>query len=280
MSGSGSYAEYPPLRVPSGRDDPRTLFQALSSGKTIGKRGPILITATKDETTICPTNLLDVNGGDEYAIPLCVTLGAPRVLPSVQIPGFPNVDIQSVNGYAGNELLNTGALPWPDFKATIEWGTGGVQHSADIDIGNGAVVNLQASFVRVRARGTQIIGGVSAGAVYELSASVSPGQAKSSNSNTLTFNFPAGLAIAGNTGVIAVPRFAKTVGMNCGVTALSVRFWRDANRTSFVSSGQLIGTAGSPNFQIPIPNGAYFFDLNNATGAATPALSAICYLSI
>lgn len=262
-------------RGASGESNPISLFGRLSNGKTVGKRAPILISNVKDDTALSPTNLLEVSGPDDAAMPMVLTLSPPKFLKEASISGFPNINPQSVNGFQWVDA-SSAAFPVVDTAALIEWGTGGVNHSAEVDFGTGAMINLHASYVRVRAKATQIGGGANTGAVYELGAFLSPGEGKSYHPATLTRNFPAGLAIAANTGAMVIPNFARSISMVCQTTSLQIRFWRDFSRTVLVGTYTIFGI--NPGGQkANIPNGAAVCDFNNATGVATVGGLSVIY---
>lgn len=255
--------DFDPRRNP----DPRTLFAMLGNGKTLGKRAPLLISNVKDATALSPTNLLEVNGPDDAAMPMVLTIAPPKFIRETSILGFPNIDVQGVNGFQAFSTLSA-AFPNSDLTALIEWGTGGVSQSAEVDIINGAVVNLHASFVRVRVKATQINGGAGTGGVYEVGAFLSPGEGKSYHPNTLTKNFAAGLAIGANTGAVVIPSFARSMNMVCQIGSVQCRYWRDFNRTVLVSAYTIFGTGGV-NTKSPIPNGAAVVDFQNPGAAAS-----------
>jgi len=258
-------------------NESQTAFGALSQGKTVGKRAPLLVGNVKDQITLSPTNLLTVEGPDDVSMGMCLTLSPPQFVPESLLPGFPNIDVQAIKGFLDVDLTS-GVFPQSDLTALLEWGSGGVQNSAEIDMMNGAIVNLHGSYLRVRGKTVQGTGGLNTGGVYQLAACVSPGAGQDSTC-TLTKNFAGGLAIAAATPNILVPRFARYVTMVCQVNSLQLRFWRDANRTILVGSYSMPGVAGTPTLAT-IPNGAYYMDANNASGAVAGALSLIFHLCL
>lgn len=262
----------------SDRKSPDTLWGVLSQGLSVGSREPILISNVKDVENLSVTEILRIGGPDKAAMALSISISPPQFQPEANLPGFPNINIQGVSSF--NEIdLASGNFVFGDLTALVEWGVGGIQNMVEVDIANGIHLCLSASFVRMRAKAVQIVGGANSGGVLNIGAFVSPGFDRSIALPTLTKNFPNGLGIAAVTPAIAIPRYARIVNMTCLCNSLQFRFWRDAARTQSVSVFTCVSLAGT-NQPGQIPNGAYFMDVNNASGAVAGPLSLIFGLAI
>lgn len=198
---------------------PYNEWSQLQQGKTIGKRGNLNISV--DGQLSDTINLLEVGGPDLAAINLCITLLPPEriydAITAIANAGALNATgSQSINDEL--EPVPPGEFPGTllDIFAIVEWGIGGVQSSAEVDFALGTQINIQASWVRVRASG-RMIGGTNE--LVTVGAFVGPGQASNQGSAQRTV-FPRINDNLYDTGVLApgtktrylrVPNFAKRV---------------------------------------------------------------------
>lgn len=258
-------------------------WEALINGRTVGKAVNIQTSSTLDVLT---RDMLEISGADANGVPLTVTFSSPKLMNTpagtfdvnnLQGPFQDNVEVLSVfaanptfYGPAGNGPLYT------DVQAEVEWGTGGISNKVIVDIGNGACININASFVRVRAmlRNTASIG---ENRIYQVAASVAPGHSKWVAGQ---FTQPLGDWDTGDeTTVFAVPRYARRVtvlGLNNSATpgpifVGSIRFWRNPNGPTLgtMRVGEYTFAGNAPNeVSLPVPNGAYFYTV--VSQLATP----------
>lgn len=231
-------------------------WAALCEGRTIGKRAVIVVPSGTADVFV-PVNVFSLQAKDTQAIPISILLNSPQIV-APPAGGFPAA-VQQITGETDN-VENQDNLIWTQAIAEIEWGIGGVASKAIMDFENGSLINIQASYVRMRAI-LSAISGASAAAMV-LSAFVGPAANPTSNPR---FTDRSGSVNAGALGSVrSIPRFAKTLTpIANGALNVEVRFFRDRAATDEV--GRVVGYTGG--FPIVIPGaGAYYFRYFNNTG--------------
>lgn len=213
---------------------------------------------------------LEIRTDDGNAMQLALTLTPPKTT-----NGFGAVipdDLQNFTGpfYANNDTVNGGpdvAVRYSNPIAHIEWGIGGTESQADADILNGLVVNLTASFVRVRMN-VEEVNEDTGTTFYQLAAFVGPGRPKTNNlQRTVVVNqWTAGLSL-----VQPLPFFAKQVtviGPDFGGAAFDrvMHLYRgtDGAGGPLLPLADLHFPAATAPQRLAIPNGAMFFQIEAA----------------
>lgn len=213
-----------------------------------------------------PNDLLSVGGDSADALQLCLTLAPPMLVPTpasfvagtTQIStGQDNFSLPGVNGAAG-------ATAFANSVALIEWGIGGVKCAAECDFSNGLCLNLQASYVNVRAK-MELTNQLVQNALYTFGAFLGPGNAKPNNAQrTVDVTQPGQLAVDVESPVFPVPRFAKAVrviGANAAhdLCVADLRFYRSIGGTvDDFRMGDYTFAGNTPN-SFHVPGGAYYF---------------------
>lgn len=249
------------------RNAQRSSFSNLADGKTLGKRVVLLRTLTTDEF-FAPQNTLEVRGDDNDAMPLGITLMSPRVVPTAGLT-LP-ADTQSITGEQDNIGIQQSlpAFVWPQPLAFIDWGIGGIAHDLICDIGNGLMINLIASYVRVRVGFAQLDG--TPEAAYVVGATIGPSHSAPTRAQ---FTEPVGTLAAGATSASRfVPHFAKEVTLmangNDGPN-YTIIFFQDAAAAQEV--GRFTWSNAAPGHvpmgvKVPLPGAAYYFRVVNNGG--------------
>lgn len=260
-------------------------WESLSSGKTVGKAVTIDFNSAGNFLQV-GQDMLEVGGDTKDGLALSVILGTPKIAkrPAGSFdasqfggPWQDNVEVlqtfqtdPNFYGVGGNGPLTS------NVQAEIQWGIGGVNHKAIVDMCNGAGATISASWVRIRAlinndnsNGQSLL--------YQCAAQVSPGHSK-----WLSAQFTQPLSdwdTNEETVVFAIPRFARRVnllGLNNSATPGplfqgSIRFWRNPNGpglgTQRVGEYLFVGNAAN-SVPLPIPNGAYYYTV--VSQLATP----------
>jgi len=157
----------------------------------------------------------------------------------------PNEAFAFLNPFDGNVL-------W-DLKARIEWGTGGGQSTADVDIRNGTMVTVLGTYARVSAIFTGLTG---AGALpsVTVNASASYGGRGASNAPPTWTGFIATTAANADSVSMFIPSMARDVTVYCldsttGMAAAVDIFILNGNR-KLVEVTQL-ATTDNPAYRIP-----------------------------
>ena len=282
-----------------------TPWAQLARGKQLGKRAvmqyfsPVRIAPAPGNSAgvqNTPVVVLDIDGPQENALQLCLTMGPPKYIPQSSVvlgTGQTIQDIQSLldnidisgagpgpiegqfwGGQIRASTIPTGANPVLNgsMNSSIDpalpcvdltWGIGGVRHRAQCDIGNGICLNVICNSLRV-------IGYVDTfqrlvtDAFYEFRANVGPGVAKPTNAQKTMSLGDIGLNT--ESAVFSIPRFARNVHL-CGTNAnhdlynATIRFYNDINvavNNNIVADYLFTGNAQGL-INIPIPNGAYWF---------------------
>lgn len=250
-----------------GGQSSQTAWASLAAGKTIGKVVPVRYVGS----TVVSSDIVQIQAEDKDAMEIALLFTAPKIAPDNGVAnvadfGGPWQTIQQVNAMTAAQILAVYGANGPflgDVKATIEWGVGGVQNTAVVDMVNGAGVHLNASFVRVK-------GTISQGAsdlIYQIGAQFGPGSSKFLGAQ---YTEPLGSLDANvESAVFPLPAFARRVtlaGMNVTATpgplfVGSIRFWRNhglSGPTQNMGEFLFSAVSGTP---VPIPNGAYFYSV-------------------
>jgi len=271
-------------------------WDALQRGKTLGKRVVIPVLGGSEGSRRSSVNLMGIQGDDQYAQQLNLTLSPPRIIRSDPAdPQFAGKNPQDLTNEIDNKnvLITLPNFVWSNPFVIVEWGIGGTSEDAEVDISNGLCVNLCASWLRLSAGvdGTHVTGVTPA--FYVLSAFIGPGYPKSDNAQRTIVASPA-VAPGSSSEVFAVPKYAKAVSL-CGIQTDNatvnptwsgrIVFWRG-------STGVAVGTTNlvavyafdqSSREKVVVPDGAYYFTIINDTpivGAMTVRFSACFDLAI
>lgn len=266
-----------------GGSRPRTQgWERLIWDQPLGKRSNLQFIAG-DSNILRGPPFFQITGDDRDAMTLALTIVPPRVafgVPANVIDSAAGA-VQNVGGAQDNfEVSTEGDFPgtsvpitWPPMSARIRWGVGGMNTYADVDLMNGVVLNIHASFVEVYpyVALTSANGIEGTSAVYELGAFIAPGYTKPGNAQKTEW---VGVIDTGAEGLtFPIPRFAKRaylIACDSTVTPqLSVgtlRFWQNtvAAGGAGVSNLGNFFFAGATQFQsVEIPNGAMYFSVLN-----------------
>lgn len=256
-------------------------WERLVLGQPLGKRSNLLFEAADIGTIQRAIPFFQLRGDDRDAMPLTLTLIPPEVVfaePATAIEDAQG-NMQNIGGSQDSFEVSDADFPgtsipvtWPPMLARVKWGTGGINTFADVDLCNGVVLNLHASFVEVwpyvdlvDANG---ISGTSA--VYSLGAFLSPGYTKPGNAQRTVYCG----AIAADVESITfrVPRFAKRAylvasdktALTPQLTAGTLRFWQNVLPAGDANAKNLgnFYFAGATSFQsVEIPNGSMYFSV-------------------
>lgn len=155
-----------------------------------------------------------------------------------------------------------GTFSWIDLKARVEWGGGGTQCSAIVDITNGSQVSVAANFVRVTAIYTAIdtpIGAVIS--TVRAGASLGYGTRPAFGIGPTFTQFTASVAAAGFT-VVLVPPFASTVTLYAfdATVPSTITFLSDPAFLNPLGSVQIPASSVQT---VPIPNGMFALQVTN-----------------
>jgi len=256
------------------RDQPTwtSPFARLAKGKTLGKR-IIMNRIIGSVDAVSPINILEITGENADAMQLGITFLPPLVLPTtgIVLPTNP----QDINGLMSNfgEIGGGGVVPpgipaafvWDQLIGIIEWGIGGASYYAIVDIMNGCMVNVQASFCRLRGL-LGLISGATA-AAYGVSAFIGPAHVAPTHAQ---FTDRYGSVVAGASGAVRnIPWFAKeiTILADTNDNMFTIIFFND--RAAAVEVGRYVistATPGNsiPGTKLPIPGaGAYAYRIVN-----------------
>lgn len=295
-----NFPPFPPGAAQPPSTLPPSAWGKLVKGKTIGKSTNLVFDVSsfgvngQGLPNVSPQDILTVQGNDEDAMQMCLTLGVPEQydqpfnaantanIASAQ-GSYDNINIvdTGMGGGVGGVLTgNRNNRIWANLVAEVEWGAGGVFHRCEADFFNGLCLNLSGSYVRVRGFCEPNPVGFNS-AYYRLSATLGPGYAKSINAqrSVMAQSRP---AINTETPMYTVPRFAKTVTLTGANDAHdpfvgTLRFYREPNLGNNNRVADMI-FAGNNLQQFPIPNGAYYFTF--FTGIANPTQTAIFQLAV
>jgi hypothetical protein len=258
-------------------DEGLSSWGRLRRGKTTGKSVNILLSASGSIVDgivrTAPTDMFTVNGKDDDAIPMTVTIPPIRAFDQA-ITGPPaGQSIQDLQGsYDTVQLIKVATNTLAPLNLgnpiiILEWGVGGVSSEAEVDVINGACINLTANFVRARAAIEQP---GRTGVIYNIRSFIGPGRPKDRNAQRTLGGLLTHDGVTTN--VLVTPRFAKTVyiaGSNSagvgGIFTGSLRFWRDPTLQTKVADYFFNGNQPVP---FPVPNGGYYFTLTPDDGNA------------
>lgn len=272
----------------------------LRKGMTIGKRANVLLQSPSNnfspgEVSQGKITVLRLQAEDHEAQQVQLTLLPPKLNTTpLPIPAGILSNVQLVNSFQDNhQLLNNTPTSF-DFGqpfATIEWGIGGAQSSADVDMMNGISVNLTCSYlsviINVASAGQDVTGIVPQSRIYEVGAFVGPGLPKPNNAQrTIRMLTAAGGDIIGispaQSAIFPIPRHAKNVMLFGNLQDFTgrVHFQYDNAVTSLRPAGVVVFFQGAGAL-IPqaIPNGAMYFKVSHVSQSAT-AIWAVFELSI
>ena len=269
---------YPPS---PGQDRPGgSPFGRLAMEQPLGKSVQLIYNAGDDDAQAAFTEILRVEGDDLDATQMCITFAAPRVLPIAFVDIPQDVETSPTTSVSNSEVSadefpgSADPISWPPLQAVIEWGVQGGQARAIIDITNGCVINIVASFVKVQpiiAQGATV-DIESTSACYQINGFIGPGWSKATNAKNTVF-----LGTVVNTdesAVFAVPKFAgraRLVALDASVKPSTVvagylRFWQSPDGQA---GGNIVGSYYQTPLSGPedVPAGGLYFSVNNQTGA-------------
>lgn len=236
-------------------------WQALSQGRTIGKTVDIAANAAGFSVSLPILEVSAVDATD--GIQLGVVIAPPQTATRGAFSGNVPLSFSSQYGGGGNTVTD---FIFPSVQAIVEWGMGGSNNMALVDIANGASLNLMASqFVRV---GIQALTLPSPATAMRYSAFVGPGLPRSSAKKTVLYaGGGVGAGVEGAT--CAVPPFASRViamgDAGAGVVFVgSIRFYmgRTAAGVGQICVAEYLFAANAPNqMWCPVPEGAMFFTM-------------------
>lgn len=240
-------------------------WERLKKGQTIGKRMNMAFNALR-----AGVDLFTLRGDDDVAMPLRITLCSPQVIIGVT-PG-PTQDLQTMTGEQDN-FDSASAYPWTPIVGELEWGVGGANAKASVDFINGGKICIEGSFVRLRAgvEPVTFFAGSPVG-VYTLSAFICRGEGTSRAQRTVPLGTLAAGGVAPASGLVPVPRFAKTVSLFAQDWSTTIswdlQFFRDRNGANLIGFHRFNGASGSNalaqgGIQLAVPNGAMFFNVSS-----------------
>lgn len=269
---------FPPFEPNATKPDSgqkKTDWALLSEGKTIGKR--VVVQVTQGVGFIdAPVDAFTLAGDDRNALNLNVCISPPKYAYVNN-----NANLQNLNSAQDNEqILEVPAAAPLDDKTTpaliaiLDWGIGGVSNSAEVDFVNGANININASYVRMRIGVEPTAPGiVTAGheatsipiPFAEVSTFIGHGIARNEVAQRTFRLFVVGGQV---TQLFPVPKFAKKVRALCvnqkeitlAITEgqTTIEFFENPSGTDLLS----FMTLGSGDVR-PVPNGAQFFRFGN-----------------
>jgi hypothetical protein len=285
---------------PGGNRPPDSPFAMLAKGRQIGKRvvlpfiTPVGLNPSSHVIAQpAPVDILNLQGADQDATQLCITLAEPKYIPSILSTTILNngTDVQAYSGEQDNIDLaqtsnnvggavrgGTSDVQIANPIAVLEWGCGGVSSRAEIDFRNGLAINVIASWLRLRAF---VEGPVKTGSFpYVLAGFVGPGTAKPNNAQR---TMALGALDNGSTsGMLTVPRFAKSVQL-CGANNAgdayvgTIQFFRStlgpADYGGVPVAAFLFAGNAANAIPVPVPNGAYYFNVISGIGFGTGTIN-------
>jgi len=251
----------------------------LMRGQTVGKRIIVIAKAGIVGTTTIPSavNMLTVQGSDNEALNLGLTLHEPQVVP---IAGLTLPDnLQNISGEQDNAQIagSNPAFKWDHPQAIVEWGIGGVSGKVVVDFMNGCLLNLMASWVRVSAQIDDF--GPGSDAAYVLRSQLGPSHAAPTRAQNMV---RVGAVNFGATSVpLPTPSYAKDLIpylTGAGDPDFEVLFFKDALGATQV--GRFIYTsAASNNYRYgeacPVPGDGYYFAIKNTQAAVESSYRAL-----
>lgn len=279
----------------------------LTRGKTLGKSAMVKFSSVNSAIAAQSnvTEILRINPrgpqADQLAKQISLTIAPPQVLPGISFANLPadantptggwmdSIDIaagsNSADRFGGNPIRNPApsTLDWQFANplAVIQWGTGSIQNEIEADMANGMVLDLVCSWLVVfgiieSAGITTTSGG------YLVGANIGPSTGRNSNCQRTVQLGAIDNNVVGNT--FAVPRFAKSVQIsatdgsnNPPLAAATLSFWRSqGGPTDGLGAGDFF-IAGNNPVPIPIPNGAYYFNVRGAYAASGGGFAAPRY---
>lgn len=270
-------------------------WRALTEGKTIGKRSVAMFTTPTFNLKSVPgvIDMFTIQGDDQNALQLSVSVSPPRILSRNNAASVNLQALQNLTNTQDNVQLWKPAIlgaqdpsAWANPIAILEWGIGGVQNQQiEVDVMNGTVVNICASYVRLKcgfAVDSQpgFFGDPNFLVPYEFAAFIGPGRPKDLGAQRTVL--VGGVDDGVETSIVPVPRFAKKItpsgifGVAGHVFVGEIRFYRDIlgvnDNGSFTFSDNVPGP-------FAIPNGAQYFSVVNGSGAQV-SIQAIFDLAI
>lgn len=258
----------------------------LARGKTLGKKTNVFFNppTSVGTPTNSPLNMLEIKGEDEYALPLLITIAPPKYFPVIGSTITAD-NIQDASGTIGNQDVDNDTPSWANPFVELQWGIGGHNTEAKVDILNGLCVNINASWVRIRGGIESILADTTSIRGYELAAFVGPGMPKQPNAQR-TVQMSAGLNDTVASAVRAVPLFAKRVSVFAtpdsatGLFACQVDFFRDSLGTAGTQQNGRVFLSGNNPQPVPIPNGSYYFQVTNLSGEHVARVQSVFELAI
>ena len=262
---------------------PRNAWERLTRGQPLGKRAVMIYDASLDVEQTAGVPFFQLSGNDCDAQQLTLVLAPPTVVaePFTDVRAN-DVNIQNLSTSQDNYEVSDADFPgalvpitWPPLQAKIKWGIGGHHTEAWVDIMNGCVVNLCASFVEVLAAivltDDNAISGTSA--AYSLAAFIGPGFTRPGNAQNTVY--VGSLEESAESLVFPVPRFAKRAyvigrdpAVTPAVTVATLRFWQNvlpAGNAGARNVGNFLCT--SNQFQpVDVPNGGQYFSVLSGEG--------------
>lgn len=258
-----------------------TPWAMLRAGKSCGKSVDVLFTTPllAQVQAIAFNDVLRIDGNDDDAIALSVFLCPPTLLKNENALPTANGQTVQISGAQTNVQITPPSFiapgPGPSFPnpvALISWGVGGVSCDAEVDIINGANIDITASFLRVQVGFDTFpsgqYGDPSFVHPYQFTAFVGPGRQRTTPP-TRTLLTSAVLNDGDESIPRPVPRFARRVNVAGNTLAAvlaagRIMFYRDQNKLTLV--GNMLWSA---NNQVPIvvPQGGFYWTIVNNSGA-------------
>lgn len=271
------FPPFPAVSQSGKETPPGNAWERLARGKTLGKSIGINLLSGGGLGSAGNINMLELRGpSDEDAIALSILVSPPKFVHNGATASGPNPNISGTN-YVKNDTNLRVADPF----IRLVWGIGGVSNEADIDVAQGAMLSINASFVRI----TGFVGDPAFATVtdggYELSAFIGPsiGRGPGGQRTIQSPNLP---AVNVESQASAVPNFARgvrVVGIEnppVGGFSASINFYRDF--AGVVPIAEYLFTTNTPGF-LPVPLGAYYFKLVPMVAAYT-TMAAVFDLAI
>lgn len=166
----------------------------------------------------------------------------------------------------GMTVNGNGSHHW-DLHALLDWGIGGANYSADVDIGKGNMIGLCANYVRV----TAVYEAVVNGPTLQVNASVgyhAPGQAVAPRRT-----FQLGQVLNGASATVDIPPFAHALHIFAGIAGVFPGGPVEVHFGPLGTRGIInwaVWTNGAPPFPIPIMQGAETVIVRNTSGGDLP----------
>ena len=279
LSGDLVYPEHG-LPPQIGEDRPGlSAFGRLTRATNRGTRVVLRYDASQSDRTQGngSTDAFVIQGNDLDACPLTITIGPPAVvpIPFAQVPdnGQNLSDAQTNLEIQAADFPGTSApIAWPPLQLLLEWGVHGTSVAATVDVINGAVINLTASWLRGRVQAALSEGIAGTSAAYIMNAFVGPAVPGRAGRAQRTVYLGNVVSLA-ESDVFPIPRFARSAyvitaddSATPAVTVATLRYWQSPDGTNNVGN---VVQAGNQPLPFPVPSGAAYASVINGTGVTS-----------